>query len=120
MRTFGAVPLDPERPEGPHDLDNTLRDGLDALRQRVAQRLRFPRGTWQLDPTLGTDSILGHQSALPLIKTILVAAIRDEGGDEVTGLPEISTELDHDTRHLRYTATIPTIYGRTRLTGRVI
>ncbi len=120
MRTFGVAPIDPDRQEGPDDLTNTILSDLDALRQRIAQRLRFPRGTWQLNPTLGTDSILGHQAALPLVKVILADAIRDEGGAEVTGVPTITTSLDHDTRIMRYQATIPTIYGETRLTGRVI
>ena len=120
MRTFGTEPIDPDREDGPHDLTNTILGDLDALRQRIAQRLRFPRGTWQLDPTLGTDSILGHQTALPLVKVILADAIRDEGGSEVTGVPTITTTLDHDTRVMRYQATIPTIYGDTRLAGRVL
>ena len=117
MRTLGARPVDTNRPDGPHDIDGTVIDGIDSLRQRIAQRILFRRGTWQLDRRLGTDTILGHQVALPLVKAILVDAIVDEGGRELDGAPSIEAFLDHDTRVLRFIAVVPTIYGRMVLTG---
>ena len=120
MRTLGAAPINVDRPEGPDDLTNTIIDGLESLRQRIQQRLRFPRGTWRLNRNLGTDSIIGHQRALPLVAIIIANAIVSEGGAEITGQPTITTDLDHDTRVLMYQAIIPTIYGRMTLRGPVL
>ena len=107
--------MDPEDPTGQHDLDNTVVDGLRSLEQRISQRLRFPIGTWQLDTRRGTESVLGRTFTPDLAASVISAAIRDEGGSEVTGVEDVTTRLDG--RTLRYTATVATIYGVMTLTG---
>ena len=108
MRTLSVSPI---RTDGPDDVDNVVVDGIEALRQRIQQRLRFPLGTWDLDTRRGTESTLGHNMTPALAASALTDAILDEGGDEITGAPEVRSVLDHDTRALSYSATIPTIYG---------
>ncbi len=96
------------------DLDGTVVDGLEALRQRISQRLRFRQGTWKLDKTAGTAQLLGHLSPRIAGQTI-TAAIRDEGGDEVTDVVDVEVDLDHNTRVLSYSATVLTVYGPARI-----
>ena len=73
------------------DMDNTVVDNLESLRQRITQRLRFQVGTWELDGRKGTDSVLGFEYTPDLAAAVLSGAIRDEGADEVTGPPSVVT-----------------------------
>ena len=42
MRTLSASPIDAvANPDGPTDLENRVVDGIESLRQRIVQRLRF-------------------------------------------------------------------------------
>ena len=118
MRTLSATP--PATGEGPDDLDLRVVDQLEALRQRVVQRLRFRAGTWALDTRRGTDSVLGHGITPELAGAIISRAIRDEGGDEVTDVTDVVVGLDHDTRVATYQARVSSIYGEMRLSGSAV
>ena len=93
------------------DITGELIDGIESLRQRVDQRLRFPRGEWQLNPAAGTISPLGRNITPRLAGTILTQAIRSEGSDEILDIIDITSTLNPTTRTLTYTATVVTVYG---------
>ena len=108
MRTFSTRPP----AEGqPADLEDRLVDGLEALEQRITQRLHFRRGDWALNSDLGTDGLLGHHISASLAIAVITDAILDEGADEVTGVHDAKATIDPATRSLRYTARIATVYG---------
>lgn len=115
MRTLAAVPTDPDDPEGPSDISGTVVTDLEALRQRIRQRLRFPRGEWQLDPGAGTDSVIGHQLTAGMVGQIISATIRDEGGREVLDVVDVEVELDRETRQFSYSASVVSVYGTVAL-----
>ena len=116
MRTLSASPIAPDRPALGDDLDNRVVDGIESLRQRIGQRLRFRVGEWQLDRRQGTESVLGFEYTPELAAAVLSGAIRDEGAEEVTGISNVQFNLDAD-RRLSYYAIVNTIYGVMTLTG---
>ena len=103
--------LDPDDPASPFDLDGRVVSGIEALRQRVIQRLRFQRGTWPLNPAAGSDTVFGHQVGPTLAAQIITATIRDEGRDEVSGVTDVEVNVDASTRRLNYSARVLTVYG---------
>ena len=115
--TVGTSPVDPDDPAGPHDLDGTLPTGAEALRQRVEQRLRFPLGSWPLNDALGTPSVLGHDATPALAERVIIDAILDEGGAEVTEVEGAEFVIDPGTRALRWSADVKTVYGDLALSG---
>ena len=117
MRTLSTTPVDPTNPEGINDLDNTVVDGIFSLRQRLEQRLKFSVGEWQLDDRLGTESVLGREYTPQLAIAVISGAIRDEGAEEVTGVGNVTTNLERSTRQLRYIVHVDSIYGPMTITG---
>ena len=111
MRTLSVKPVFPDKPNGLQDLDGLVVDGIESLRQRVAQRLRFPLGTWHLDTRRGTPSVLGHGFPPALVASTINATIRDEGREEITEITDERVELDQETRVLTYVSTVQSIYG---------
>lgn len=107
----------PDPDTGVDDITGAVVDGIEALRQRVAQRLRFRRGTWVFNPGAGTPAVVGHQITVPIASRVLTDTIRDEGGDEITDIIDIEVSLDPETRLFRYAATVVTIYGPDTYTG---
>ena len=116
-RTWNTVPIDPDRPEVGYDLDTTIVDGIESLEQRIAQRLRFTRGTDWVDSSLGTESIVGERLAPELATTIITDAIMDEGADEVISVLDVEYSLDRPTRGYRYRAEIESVYGPLTVSG---
>ena len=110
-RTLSVAPVDPADPHGAHDLDDRIVDGLEALRQRIVQRLRFPRGTSPFDLAAGTTNVTGHRITVPLAARAISDAIRDEGADEVLAVTDVIADLDRPTRQLRYSASVSSIHG---------
>ena len=103
MRTLGAT-------DG--DLDFTLIDGIESLRQRLVQRLLFWRGEWFLDTSQGVPylpSVLGRQGSLTLLRQVITAYI--EVDDEVTGVRNIEIEFRPTDRRAGYRADVDTIHG---------
>ena len=95
----------------PPDLDGTIVDGIESLRQRVTQAIRFRRGEWFLDTRRGIpeSDLIGHQTAAGIAAGAVTSAIRTEGGDEVTAIEDIRFSIVG--RRFRYQARIQTIYG---------
>ena len=121
MRTLSASPIDAvANPDGPTDLENRVVDGIESLRQRIVQRLRFRLGEWQLDTRRGTESVLGHDFTAELAAAVINAAIRDEGRAEVTGIANVTATLDVSTRVMTYRAEVPTIYGPMSVGGTAV
>ena len=110
MRTIGVT----TDANGITDLDGTVVDGLEALRQRVHQALQFFYNTWFLASQRGIrpELVRGHETTVDVAGAAITATIRDEGGDEITGInPPPFVRLNYETRTLTYKATIQTIYG---------
>ena len=95
----------------PPDIDGNVADDLDSLRQRIAQRLQFPLGSWDIDNSLGTERVLGTLTSIELVDAAYVEAILDEGGDEVLAVHDAVTEINPDTRVLTFSCRVETVYG---------
>ena len=119
MRTLGTRPLNPARPQDGYDMDNTVVDGLRSLEERIRQRLQFLIGTWDLDTRKGTESVLGFGMTPELAASVISAAIRDEGGDEVTDVVDVEARIDAN-RTMYYDVTVNTIYGQMALTDTAV
>ena len=102
------------------DLDGTLVDGLDSLRQRIGQRLLFAEGEWSLQPEAGTPSLLGLRSAARVAASVITEAILDEGADEAIDVTDVTVSQDGETRALTYSAEVLTVYGLAVVGGPVV
>ena len=113
-RTLGVAP--PSRGLA-DDLTGLLIDGLESLRQRVVQRIRFRRGEWFLNILMGLDYRLleGFTTTLELATTAITQEVRSEGGPEIIEIHDVVSTLDHETRRFSYSARIETIYGMMEL-----
>ena len=88
-------------------------DGLDSVRQRVRQRLRFFRGEWFLDTTLGVpyfQNIFVRPATLELALSTLVDAIQDV--EDVVSVRDVTGDIDPETRRFTFVATVETAFGR--------
>ena len=112
--TVSVAPRDPARPQTTtEDLDGRLVDGVEALRQRIVEAIRFRFQTWMLNRNAGLnyDLIIGHRIPPALAASVLNNVILEEGGDEVTGLTDIHYSLDRSNRVFNYSVRVDTIYG---------
>lgn len=79
--------------------------GSDAVKQHIAQRLRFVRGEWFMDITRGVPyffDILGQKAPdLSNLSAVMKDAILGTPG--VTGLSSFGLSLDRQTRELTLT-----------------
>ena len=94
------------------DLDGTIVTGVESVRQRVVQRIRFRLGSWFLALLRGTPyspEIFGRQSVLGLATRTITDTIL--GVEDVTGVSGIESTLNADARIMSYSATVSTIYG---------
>ena len=112
MRTISVSPINPTGPEY-DDLDGLIVSGIDALRQRIVQAIRFRARTWFIRRNAGLDydTILGHRISPDLAAAVLNDTIREEGGDEVLNLRDVHFSLDSPSRVFSYSVTVETIYG---------
>lgn len=81
--------------------DLVLLDGVDAIVQDVAVRLRTFKGEWFLDQRIGIpylQQILGQKPRLMAIKAIYRAAILTTPG--VTGVDDLQVTYDGKTRSI--------------------
>ena len=110
MRTISVSEITEQRPD---DLDGRVVEGLEALRQRVVQAIRFRIKTWFLNQNRGLDYdlILGHRITAAQAASVLGQAILDEGGDEIEGLENVEYSIDSETRTFRYSVLVNTIWG---------
>ena len=113
-----TISVEQQGPTLSDDLDGRVVDGIEALRQRIVQRIRFRIRTWFLQRNEGLDYnlILGHRISAALAATALNQTILTEGGDEVTGLDDVQYSIERDSRTFRYSVMVRTIYGDMPLT----
>ena len=82
-------------------------DGLEALRQRVVQRLRLHRGEWFLDQEAGVSwlgDILRRPIPAGLAAQVIAAEIREVEG--VVSVTNVVAELDRTQRRLQFSADV--------------
>ena len=97
---------------GVDDLSNALADGLESVRQRVVQRLRFRAREWLLNLNAGVPydpNIFGHRTTLALATQTITAAIRTV--PDVTAVSRVESTLNHEIRTMTYFASVSTLYG---------
>ena len=91
-------------------------DGLEDVRQRVIEKLRFWFGTWFLDPTDGVDyraEVFVRPISAGLASALVTDTIRDVEG--VNGVREVVASIDPVERQFTYSAQIDTPYGSTQV-----
>ena len=108
-RTVSVTQPDPDSTD---DLDGGVVDGIEALRQRIVQAIRFRFGTWFLARNSGLDYnlLIGHRIASSLAAATLNDTIRTEGGDEVLDLLDVTYSIDGN-RTFNYAVRVSTVYG---------
>ena len=93
-------------------------EGLEAVRQRVLQRLRLHRGEeWRASDTdvPWYDEILNEPQGASLASQIISAEIQKVEG--VTGIRNVVVRQDGRANRLFYTADVDTIHGPMSLTA---
>ena len=93
------------------DITGQIIDGIDALRQRITNRLRFRRGDWFLNRNEGIPygELLQHPGNLRLLEQAITNALRTL--QEVTSITNIQTNYTPNNRTFEYTAVVHSIYG---------
>ena len=92
--------------------DLEIVDGLEDVRQRVIERLRFWLGQWFLGVHDGVPyrpEIFQRPTSVGLAAAVVSDQIRSV--DEVTGVSKVFAEIDPLTRKMTYTATVSTPHG---------
>lgn len=92
-------------------------EGIESLAENVDQRLQLFKGKYFLDITAGVpylEEILKKPVDPGLAASILNAEILKES--EVTGIGEVSADLDPNTRVFDYSANVQTIFGDLEVT----
>ena len=87
-------------------------DGLESVRQRIIFALRFWLGEWYLNSGDGAPyrpEIFRKPTSAGLAGVIITNRIR--GVDGVTGVSNVSVELDPMQRHFTYSASVQTEFG---------
>lgn len=109
MRTWYFADSEPEL-----DASGNIKiiTGLESLAENIDQRLKLFKGKYFLDTTVGVpylQDILIKPVDPGLVASILNAEILKES--EVTGIGEVETDLDPNTREFTYNATIYSVFG---------
>ncbi len=89
-----------------------LANSIEGLRQKVIQKLLFFQGEWFLDVQDGIpylQDILTRPVDAGMVASIFNSAILEEV--EVTGLGNVSSSLNPNTRRFSYNAIVNTIFG---------
>jgi hypothetical protein len=89
-----------------------LISGINALRQKMQERLRFFFGEWALDTSAGVpyfESIFPS----PINPSLIISIIDDEllKEPEINRIKGVSFEYDEKNRKMNYSFTAETIYG---------
>ena len=103
MRTLGA---------SGGDFNFTVAEGIEAIRLRIVELLRFWRGEWFLDTSRGIPylpSLLGRRGSLVLLRQVITANIRSVEG--VTAVRNVEIDFKSEFRRVFYRADVDTIYG---------
>ena len=91
--------------------------GLEALRQKIDQKLALFKGSWILNINAGVpylQDIIKKPVDPGLVASILNEEILKES--EVLKINDVSAGLDAETRKFTYSASLKTIYGPTEVT----
>ncbi|MDE2848196.1 MAG: hypothetical protein OXO51_15955 [Gemmatimonadota bacterium] len=92
--------------------DLAVVEGLEDIRQRVLEALRFGAGEWYLNRHAGVSyltDVFVRPALVGVVSTILTDAIRAvEGVESVSG---VQIELDTQARKMSYSATVHTAAG---------
>ena len=102
------------------DMQFRLVTGMEALRQRIAQHLRFARGEYFIDTSQGVpylDDVIARPANLPLAQQVVTAAIQSVEG--VLSVTDVSVTLDKRKRVLNYQATVKATEGLLSVAGAV-
>ena len=94
------------------DLDFSIVDGAESVRQRVVQHLRYWLATWYLNRLGGIPylpDVVGSLSTPEIAKRIITDAILSV--TDVTGVSNVQVLYERDIRELSYSAEVATIYG---------
>lgn len=98
---------------GSYDLDGTVVSQLEALRQRVREAVYLRFGEWILARSAGLDRdlIIGHNINLALAAAAINEVIREEGGDEITGIHDVQYSVTRVSRTFNYSSRVTSIWG---------
>ena len=94
------------------DIDFQVVDGVEAVRQRVIQALRFHKAEWFLNSSLGVpyfENVFGYPLDTALASQVIIAFIRRV--PEVTDVDVESVRFEPSTRTLFFKARVSTIFG---------
>lgn len=100
------------------DGDLQLVSGVEAIRQDAQLRLRFIRGEWFLDPTVGVpyfQDVFVKNPDLARIRAVLIDELRRTPG--IVEVPELTVTLDSATRRL--TGTFRAVTSAGDVTGQI-
>lgn len=113
MRTVSTAPTDNLF----DDLDGKIVEGIEALRQRIVQAIRFRYRTWFLDRQKGLDysRLIGYRTTPELAAATISNAIREEGQAEVESVDNVQFGYNQTDRGFWYSCLVTTIYGPMRL-----
>lgn len=97
----------------PPDIDGTIADGAESLKQRIHQAFKFRLGEWfmRTDQGIDYDVIFSHQVNFDQVSQVLISVIVEEGKDEVLSVDNVLYEHDNNTRQFIFTCDVETIYG---------
>ena len=95
------------------ELDGTVADKLESLRQRIVGALGFSKGSWFFDRSAGMNwaLVFKHHSHKEIVSSIITHEIEKEAGNELVRIKSIDSSLEENSRRFEYKIDIETIYG---------
>ena len=95
------------------DIGGDVLDDVRSLAERCREAVLYRLSEWFLDTNSGVDYrlIRGHQTSSTIAAQTITAAIRAEGGTEITGIDTPVVSFDNATRRFSYAVVIHSIYG---------
>lgn len=112
MRTLGSRTI--TRADGSvyHDIDGTVVDGYESLRQRLLARLALFRGAWTPDPTAGIFNLRDLPGTDREGRAMMAQQLRAHllGDPEITSVDRLEIEI-LSPRHIRIDVSVGSIYA---------
>ena len=119
MSTLSVFPFNETNPQDLRSSQNhniELVDGLEDVRQRVIQKLRFIFGEWFLNNQLGIpyfQDFFVRPFSVGLASALLTEQVQSVEG--VISVNDIFADLDNETRIFTYNVVIVTPFGNTQI-----